>query len=135
METPSARIGAAEQDIGRLTLWLGAVAALATGALASVPAGLGVAVGALLAWVNHRWLGQSLDAVARASVAQPDAVQPRVPRWTYFKFVARYGLIGLVLYVMFSRLDVPIVSMLGGLLMLGAAAMAQGIREAVTRPH
>jgi hypothetical protein len=135
METSSARIRTAEQDIGRLTLWLGAVAALIAAAVVSVPAGVGVAVGAALAWLNHRWLGQSLDAVARASAAQQNAPQPRVPRWTYFKFIARYGLIGLVLYVMFSRLNVPIVSMLGGLLMLGAAAMAQGIREAVSRPH
>jgi membrane associated rhomboid family serine protease len=58
-----------------------------------------------------------------------------VPAWTYFKFVARYGLIGLVLYVMFSRLSVPLLGMLGGFLALGAAAMAQGIREAVSRPR
>jgi hypothetical protein len=135
MDPATSKTRAAEQAIARLTLWLGAAAALLVGALVSLPAGLGVAIGAALAWINHRWLGQSLDAVTRAATAQAGAAPPRVPRGTYFKFIARYGLIALVLYVMFAHLDVPIVSMLGGLLMLGAAAMAQGIREAVSRPH
>lgn len=135
MDPQSASLRAAEQSIGRLTLWLGAGAALAVGALLSVPAGFGVAIGAGLAWLNHRWLGQSLDAVTHAVTAQPGGPSPRVPSWTYFKFVARYGLIGLVLYVMFSRLGVPLLSLLGGFFALGAAAMVQGIREAVSRPR
>ncbi|MGH9791970.1 MAG: ATP synthase subunit I [Candidatus Acidiferrales bacterium] len=139
MAPQKSKARAAEQNIGRLTLWLGGAATLAAWAFFSPRAAAGVAVGALLAWVNHRWLGQSLDAVTRAAGAQGEAlfghVDTRVPRWTYFKFIARYGLIGVVLYVMFSRLHVPVVAMLSGLLMLGAAAIAQGIREAVSRRH
>ncbi len=139
MDPQTSKARAAEQNIGRLTLWLGGAATLIAWMFFSPRAAAGVAVGALLAWVNHRWLGQSLDAVTRAASAQgaasPGRVDTRVPRWTYFKFIARYGLIGVVLYVMFSRLQVPVVAMLSGLLMLGAAAIAQGIREAVWRPH
>ncbi|MGH9817058.1 MAG: ATP synthase subunit I [Candidatus Acidiferrales bacterium] len=139
MDPQTSKARAAEQNIGRLTLWLGGVATLAAWGFFSPRAGAGVAVGAVLAWVNHRWLGQSLDAVTRAAGAQGEAssghVDTRVPRWTYFKFIARYGLIAVVLYAMFSRLQVPVVAMLSGLLMLGAAAIAQGIREAVSRPQ
>lgn len=133
MSGKSSKPRAAEARIGWLTLVLGAAGAIAAGLLVAPQTGLGVAVGAALAWLNHRWLGQSLDAVTRAAAAQADAPQPRVPRWTYAKFIARYGLIAVVLYVMFSRFDVSVVSMLCGLLTLGAAAMVEGVYEAISR--
>ena len=52
-----------EKWIARLTLILGAVAALPVGWLHGAVWGAGIFIGAVLAWFNFRWLKQGLDAV------------------------------------------------------------------------
>ena len=79
-------------------------------------------IGALLAWVNFRWLERAMDAVTRASTAQANSPEARVPISGYFGLFARYALIGVVVYVTFSTFRIPVVSMLVGLCALGAAA-------------
>ncbi len=119
----------AERRIGWLTLGLGMGGALVIALVISRPAGVGVAVGAVLAWVNYRWLKQAAHAMSRVAAAQVDAKKSGVSMWVYVKFFARYALIALVLYVMVARFVVPIGSLLGGLLALGAAAMLESILE------
>ena len=121
----------AEQRIGWLTLGLGLAAALVTGVLVSGAAAAGVTIGALLAWVSYRWLREAAHALTRLSAAQAQAEKPRVSPWLYVRFFARYALIGLVLYVMVARFAVPMASLLGGMLALGAAAMVEGIYEII----
>jgi len=41
--------------------------------------GAGVLIGALLAWINFRWLKSALDTVTRAATAQSEASKARVP--------------------------------------------------------
>jgi hypothetical protein len=118
-----------ERRLARTTLVLGGIAAAAVAAFHSSPAGIGVLIGTLLAWVNFRWMEQAVDAVATLAVAQSGAPRPRISSWTYAKFFARYALIGLVVYGIVSRSSVPAVSLLGGLLALGAAAMVEGLRD------
>jgi len=118
-----------ERRVAWMTLALGAVAAAAL-ALARAPlVGVGLALGSLLAWLNFRWLQQASDGLAQLAKAQPGRERPVISQWTWAKFFARYALIALVLYVTVSRSRVPIVSVVGGLLMLGAAAMAVGLYE------
>ncbi len=112
-----------------LTLALGFGAAAVVCLCVTRAAGAGVAIGTLLAWVNLRWLRQGVDAIARLSTAQANHPRPRISIWVYVKFFARYGLIALVLYVIVQSLTIPVVSVLGGLLALGAAAMVSGIYE------
>ena len=112
-----------------LTLALGLSAAAIVCFLVTRAAGAGVAIGTLLAWLNLRWLEQGVNAIARLSAAQAGQPRPRISIWVYVKFFARYALIALVLYVTVWSLTIPVVSVLGGLLALGAAAMVAGIYE------
>ena len=119
----------AERRIARWTLVLGGAAGALTFALHTWRWGLGLFVGAVLAWVNFRWLQEALDALKQFSTAQADAPKPRVPAWTWIRFFGRYALIGACVYAIFVGLQVPIVSMLAGLCALGAAAMAASLYE------
>ena len=86
-------------------------------------------IGSILAWLNFRWLRRGMDALVAASSSQAGAAQPRVPVGTYFRALFRYGLIAMVVYVIFKLLGIPIVSMVLGLLALGAAAIAATVYE------
>ena len=123
----------AEQRIVRWTLVLGFLAAVPVALWYSWRAGAGVLIGAVLAWINARWLQQALDALTQLSTAQAGAPKPRISGWLYLKFFGRYVLMGVVIYIMISYFAVPVVSLLGGLLALGAATMAEFLYESVTR--
>ena len=118
-----------EQRIAWLTLAFG-LAACAAAALAGsrVWAG-GLLIGAVLAWLNFRWLRRGLDALVAASTAQAGVEKPRVPLGTYFAAVFRYGLIALSVYVIFKVLRVPLASMVVGMCALAAAAIAASVYE------
>ncbi|MFI5092797.1 MAG: ATP synthase subunit I [Candidatus Acidiferrum sp.] len=118
-----------EQRIAWLTLLLGGAAALAAGAMRRWPWAAGLAIGAVLAWLNFRWLRRGLDALVAATVAQEGSAKPRVPIGTWFRMIFRYGLIALCVYVIFEYLKVPLVSMLAGLCALGAATLAASLYE------
>jgi ATP synthase I chain len=118
-----------EKWIARLTLILGALAAIPVARFYGPSWGVGIFVGAILAWFNFRWLRQGLDALTAAATAQANLRNPRVPIVTYFKALFRYGLIALAVYVIFKYLNVPILSMILGLCALGAATMAVSVYE------
>jgi hypothetical protein len=120
---------ATERWIARLTLLLGALAAIPVAWFYSPSWGAGILVGAILAWFNFRWLRQGLDALTTAAIAQANRRNSRVPIVTYFKALFRYGLIALAVYVIFKYLNVPILSMIFGLCALGAATMAVSVYE------
>jgi ATP synthase I chain len=125
--------GRFERRVGAMTLIFGAVVALAAAVGHSPLAGVGVALGTLLAWLNLRWLDQAGVALARVAQGHTEAgaggARPQIPQGTWVKFFARYALMALALYVTVTRSPVPPVSVVGGLLMLGAAAMAVGLYE------
>jgi len=116
-----------------LTLGLGLAGAALAAWLWSPRAGAGVAAGGVLAWLNGRWLDEATRAISTLAAAQSDAEKPRVSPWVYVKLFARYALIGVVIYVMFSRFAVPVVSVLAGLLSLGAAVILDGAYETAVR--
>ena len=91
--------------------------------------GLGVMIGAGLAWVNFRWLKQGLDALTQAIAAQGAQSKGTVPVGAYFKALFRYALIALIVYVTFKYLKVPALSMVLGLCALGAATLAVSVHE------
>lgn len=123
----------AERRIVRLTLALAFLAAIPVALWYSWRAGAGVFIGAVLAWINARWLQQALDALTLLSTAQAGAFKPHISASVYVKFGARYVLMGVVIYIMMTYFAVPVVSLLSGLLALGAAAMAEFLYESVTR--
>jgi hypothetical protein len=118
-----------ERRIARLTLIVGVAAFAGTSFLYSFRIGAGVLIGALLAWVNFRWLERAMDAVTRASTAQADSPDARVPISGYFGLFARYALIAAVVYVTFSFFRIPVLSMVVGLCALGAAAILATLME------
>ncbi len=128
---------AAERRILLFTLLLGGAAAIVAALKFSALAGVGVAVGAGLSWLNGRWMQQGLDAVAHTSRGGPQAPgEPRRARRAHLaKLLLRYVLLGLVIYVIFKFLEIPVVSVLLGLCALGAAAMAEFLYEAIARPN
>ena len=118
-----------ERRIAWLTLAIGAVASAAAAFAGSRLWAAGLMIGAVLAWLNFRWLRRGLDALVTASAAQAGAEKPRVPLGAYFAAVFRYGLIALVVYVIFKILKVPLASMVVGMCALAAAAIAASVYE------
>ena len=124
-----ARYRRAEAWIAHLTLILGAVAALPVGLRFGLRWGIGLMIGAALAWLNFRWLKQGLDALTQTIVSQGPRGKGAVPLAAYFKAVFRYALIALIVYVIFKCLNVPVLSMIFGLCAMGAATLAVSVHE------
>jgi hypothetical protein len=122
-----------ESHISRLTLLLGAVAALPVAYLQGWHWGAGIFIGAALAWLSFRWLQQGLDALTVAATAQANQKVVQVPLFAYFKALFRYGLIALAVYVIFLYLNVPVLSMVLGLCALGAATFLVSVHS-ILRP-
>lgn len=115
----------AERRIEHLTLALGAVASVFAAFRWDARVGLGVAIGALLAWVNFRWLRQGVATLSRRAAAQVDAGKVRVSTRVYVKFFGRYALLGVVIYVILTRSLLPAGAVFGGLFVLVAAAVVE----------
>ena len=118
-----------ERRIARLTLLLGAIAAAGACFVFPMRVGAGVLIGALLAWINFRWLKSALDTVTRAAAAQSEASKARVPLGSVFGLIGRYLLLAVSVYVIFIFLGIPILSMLVGLCALGAATIGASLYE------
>jgi hypothetical protein len=121
-----------ERRIAQFTLLIGFAVSVGASFRYSIRVGAGVLIGAVLAWVNFRWLERAMDSVARASTAQADSPEARVPISSYFGLFARYALIALVVYVTFSIFRIPVLSILVGLCALGAAAMLATLMEVLS---
>ena len=122
-----------EKWISFCTLLFGALAALPVALFHGLPWGAGILVGAILAWLNFRWLKQGLDTLT-AATGRGNRRGAHVPVGTYFAACFRYGLIGLAVYVIFRYLNVPVLSMILGLCALGAATMVVSVYE-ILRPQ
>jgi small-conductance mechanosensitive channel len=118
-----------ERLIARLTLLLGGIASAGACFLFSVRVGAGILIGALLAWVNFRWLKNALDTVTRAATAQAGPSKARVPLASLFGLIGRYFLIAVSVYVIFIFFRIPVLSMLVGLCALGAATIGASLYE------
>jgi ATP synthase I chain len=118
-----------EKRISWLTLAFGAAAVLLAVFSGQRAWAGGLAVGAVLGWLNFRWLGRGLDVLVAASKAQQGREKPVVPWWNYPLAVLRYALIGLTVYVIFIYRHIPLASMIVGLCALAAAAIVASVWE------
>ena len=123
-----------EKWISQLTLVIGALAALPVGYFHGWRWGAGIFTGAVLAWLNFRWLQRGLDALAASATAQATQTKVVVPFGSYFWAAFRYLLIGVIVYVIFKLLNVPLLSMILGLCALGAATFAVSVHEILHSP-
>lgn len=118
-----------EARIARLTLFFGAAAAAAAFFLEHRAWAEGLAIGAVLGWLNFRWLGRGLNALVTASTVQEGREKPQVPLSAYFMALFRYALIGLTVYVIFVYRNIPLASMVFGMCALAAAAIVASVWE------
>ena len=118
-----------ERLIAWLTLVFGTAASAAAALAGNRMWASGLLIGAVLAWLNFRWLRRGMDALVAASAAQAGAEKPRVPLGAYFAALFRYALIALTVYVIFKFLRVPLASMVVGMCALAAAAIAASVYE------
>ena len=123
-----------QRRIAALTLGIGAVAAVIVSVIGFWRWGIGILIGAALAWINFLWLDQGLGAISKLAQAQHGAPKPRISLWVWIKVFSRYGLIAILLYTAWVLVHIPVVSMLAGLCALGAAVMAEGLYEVIGRP-
>jgi len=125
MTAPDIDYATAERRIENWSLGLGAAAALVTALRWGWRAALGVAIGAVLGWVNYRWLKQGVATLARLATAQAGAPAPRVPKRVYLKFFGRYVLLIVCIYVILSRSWLPAIAVLAGFSTLIAAVVLE----------
>jgi small-conductance mechanosensitive channel len=122
-----------ESLISYLTLVFGALAALSVAYFHNWRWAAGLFIGSFLAWCNFRWLKQGANALTEAATAQAQQKKIHVPIGTYFAAALRYGLIALIVYVIFKYLNVPVLSMVVGLCALGAATIVVSVHS-ILRP-
>ncbi|HYL67578.1 MAG TPA: ATP synthase subunit I [Candidatus Limnocylindria bacterium] len=116
---------AAERRIEYLTLAIGAAAAIAAWIFWSPKTSAGVAAGAVLSWINYRWMKQGIGALARLSTAQAGAEKPRVPASVYLKFLGRYALLIVAAYAILRGFSLPAESFIAGLFAVVAAVLVE----------
>lgn len=116
----------AERRIEWLTMVLGAIGAVVLLVVASGRTAAGFAAGALLSYLNFRWIKEMVTALVEAG-------RRRISRWTYAKIFLRYGLLGGALYAIFTRSFLPWEAVLGGLFVLVAAVLIELTGELIAR--
>ena len=135
------------QRIALLTLVFGLATAIVAMALHRADWAKGLAGGAVLGWLNFRWLRRGIRAMLNAAMAQADAprtAQPDASRppeksvksgisaaGSYLALLFRYALVALGVYAIFNYLHVPLVSIGLGLCALIAAIMTASVWEVV----
>jgi small-conductance mechanosensitive channel len=129
METLNPQYQITERRISKLTLILGAVASAGACLLFSFRVGVGVWIGAMLAWLNFRWLEGALDALVQVSVGRADSAEVRLPIGAFCRLFGRYALIAVVVYVTFSVFKISVLSILVGLCALGLASISASLYE------
>lgn len=120
---------AAERRIEYFAVGIGAVGAVGAGVFRSVPDGVWFAVGAALSWLNFRWMKQGITVLSRLSAAHERPEKARVPRAVYVKFLGRYVLLMVAAYVILRGFKSAMVSLLAGLFVVAAAALAEMIGQ------
>ncbi len=92
-------------------------------------AALGVAIGAGLSWINFRWLKTGISTLANLSNVGVGDQAPKVPRSVYIKFLGRFVLLLVAVYVILSRSLLPAAALLAGLFAVVVAVMVEIIYE------
>jgi ATP synthase I subunit len=124
---------AAERRVEYFTLGIGAACALCAGVVWGLKIGAGVGVGAVLSWINYRWMKQGVSTLASLSTAQAGAEKARVPASVYFKVLGRYALLAFGAYVILRGFRLPLKSVLAGFFVLVAAVLVELIGQLFRR--
>lgn len=113
-----------DRRLWKISLGLGIPACLAALILGGLDSGLGFLAGAVISWINFRWLKQGIDHLldgARSARLAP----ARAMRAAIFKYFLRYALIGLLLYATFRFDIMEVFGLFSGLLLVVAAVLVE----------
>lgn len=131
---------AVERRIEWLTLVISAAAAVFTGIRWGWRAGVGVAIGGTLSWLNFRWLDQGVGQLLRVASGSGEASSRGASRLLFLRFLGRIVLILVTLYVILRTHLLPGKALLAGLFSVICAAslevsyeVATGFREPKAR--
>ena len=123
---------AVERRIEGLTLGISAAATVFASVRWGWRAGMGVAVGGILSWLNFRWLDQGVGQLLRAATGNTETLSGRASRWIFVRFLGRLLLIVIALYVILRTRWLPGKALLAGLFSLICAALLEVSYEIVT---
>ena len=123
------RLSGAYRRILRVVIVLSVAGSLAAALLFSWQSSLGLAVGALLAFLNFLWLHRSTEKLVSRMISAGQS-PPRKPRFV-FPFPLRYALMIAVAYVILKSYPGLLVGFLVGLILPIIASMGEGIYEAL----
>ncbi len=116
----------AERRIEYLALGIGAAGTAITWFAWGGKAAAGFASGAILSWINYRWMK---GALARLSVAQAGSQRAQVPASVYLKFVGRYALLIAAAYAILRGFKPPAASLLAGFFTIIAAVLTEMVGQ------
>lgn len=120
---------AAERRIEYLALGIGAAGTAITWFAWGGKAAAGFASGAILSWINYRWMKQGVGALARLSVAQAGSQRAQVPASVYLKFIGRYALLIVAAYAILRGFKPPAASLLAGFFTIIAAVLMEMVGQ------
>jgi hypothetical protein len=126
-------ISRAERRIEYLTIFLGAAAALFACLIWGGHAALAVAFGAVLSWLNYRWVRAGVNAVSDLAREQRRAEKVILPRRAYLKFIGRYAVLILSAYAILNCFALPLAGILAGFFAAVAATLAEAIMQIIRR--
>jgi hypothetical protein len=129
MAEDDAFYAAAERRIEYLALGIGAAGTAITVFIWSGKAAAGFAAGAVLSWINYRWMKQGVGTLAKVSVAQAGSQRTQVPASVYLKFIGRYALLIVAAYAILRGFKPPAASLLAGFFTIIAAVLVEMIGQ------
>jgi hypothetical protein len=90
---------------------------------------LGVALGTVLSWINFRWLKGGVHAFGKAATELAGSEAARVPKRAFVKFIGRFALLLVAVYVILTRSWVPPVAFFAGLFASAAGVVVALVYE------
>jgi hypothetical protein len=124
---------AAERRIEWLIAGIGAITTAAVAFVWDGRAAAGLAAGAILSWVNYRWMKQGVDTLARLSTAQAGTQRAQLPASVYLKFLGRYALLIVAAYAILRAFRPPVASLLAGFFSVVAAVLVEMVGQLFRR--
>jgi hypothetical protein len=123
------RLSGAYKRMLRGAIALSVAGTLAETLLVNWQSGLGLAIGALLAFINFVWLHRGTERLVERIISGVKT-RPRKVRFS-FPFPLRYGLLIAVTYVILKSYPRLLIGFIVGLILPILAAMGEGIYEAL----
>jgi diacylglycerol kinase len=113
----------AVRRIFRDTFWAALVAVVVSAFLAPWRVTAGLALGGALALFNQHWLRGSVEAVFEGATAA------RPPKWKAARYVLRYAVVALLVFLAHQAGLVSLVATLAGMCAVVAGLLAEGFRQ------